>query len=246
MSKNIEVLLRAKQTTELFKPKSVPQKCSEPRLPSKPTEAVGSAEEADLVQQVFLLPAREVPRVVVFYGVGEVDGAIGICARAAENLANQTGLSVCVVEGHFHAPSVHGYFGVSNSRGLTDAILEPGPIQDFVCPLPESNLSVLSAGSRCGEAHALWKSESLRARMEELRSKFSYVLIYCSHANRHVDAMLLGQIADGVILILESMVTRRETARTVKENLDAANVKILAAVLNNHSYSIPENLYRKL
>ena len=58
--------------------------------------------------------------------------------------------------------------------------------------------------------------------------------------------MLLGQIADGVILVLESMVTRRETARTIKENLAAANVKILGAILNNHTFSIPESLYRRL
>ena len=245
MSKNLEVLLKAKETTQLFKPKDVSQKCSEPRPSPRPVDPVGSPEEADLVRQVFLL-AHEIPRLVVFCGVGEADGAIGICATAAENLANQTNSSVCIVEGNFHAPSVHRHFGVNNSRGLTDAIFEPGPILDFVCPLPGSNLSVLSAGSRCREAQALWKSEWLRARMEELRSEFAYVLIYCSHANRCVDAMLLGQIADGVILILESMVTRRETARAVKENLAAANVKILAAVLNNHSYSIPEGLYRRL
>jgi len=64
--------------------------------------------------------------------------------------------------------------------------------------------------------------------------------------SQHVGGMLLGQIADGVILILESMVTRRETARTAKENLAAANVKILGAVLNNHTFSIPETLYRRL
>jgi len=42
------------------------------------------------------------------------------------------------------------------------------------------------------------------------------------------------------------MVTRRETARTAKEDLTAANVKILGAVLNNHTFSIPENLYKRL
>jgi len=45
---------------------------------------------------------------------------------------------------------------------------------------------------------------------------------------------------------LESNLTRRETARAVKENLAAANVKILGAVLNNHTFSIPETLYKKL
>jgi Mrp family chromosome partitioning ATPase len=42
------------------------------------------------------------------------------------------------------------------------------------------------------------------------------------------------------------MVTRREAARTAKENLFAANVNVLGAVLNNHRFSIPETLYRRL
>jgi len=42
------------------------------------------------------------------------------------------------------------------------------------------------------------------------------------------------------------MVTRREAARTAKENLFAANVNVLGAVLNNHAFSIPETLYRRL
>jgi Mrp family chromosome partitioning ATPase len=82
--------------------------------------------------------------------------------------------------------------------------------------------------------------------MEELRTEFSYVVVYGPQLSLLVDAMLLGQMADGVILILESMVTRRETARRAKENLAAANVKILGAVLNNHTFSIPETLYKRV
>src|SRR5207245_4629657 len=93
---------------------------------------------------------------------------------------------------------------------------------------------------------AMWKSDRLRSRIDELRAEFSYVLIYGPQVNLHVDAMILGQMADGVILILESNVTRRETARAAKENLAAANVNILGAVLNNHTFSIPESLYKRL
>jgi Mrp family chromosome partitioning ATPase len=82
--------------------------------------------------------------------------------------------------------------------------------------------------------------------MEELRTEFSYVVVYGPQLSLLVDAMLRGQMADGVILILESKVTRRETARRAKENLVAANVKILGAVLNNHTFSIPESLYKKV
>jgi len=246
MSKNVEVLLRAKETIELFGPEDVHQKSSEVRNPVR-VARIGCAEEAEMVQRIFMLPTHEVPRVVVFYGVGQVDGAVGVCARAGQNLANQTSSSVCVVEGDFHSPSLHQYFGVDNSRGFTDAILESRPILDFVHALPGMNLSVLCGGSRCTEAQAVWKSERLRYSIAELRREFSYVLISGpSVSQKQVDAVLFGQIADGSILILESMVTRREVARTAKENLASANVKILGAVLNNHAFSIPETLYKRL
>ena len=246
MSKNVEVLLRAKETLELFGPEGIHQNSSDARHPAC-VAPIGGAEEAEMVQRIFMLPTHEVPRVVVFYGVGQVHGAVGVCARAGQNLANQTSSSVCVVEGDFHSPSLHQYFGVDNSHGFSDAILESRPILDFVRSVPAVNLSVLSGGSRCGEAQALWKSERLRYCVAELRREFSYVLISGPPVSqKQVDAVLFGQIADGSILILESMVTRREAARTAKENLENANVKILGAVLNNHAFSIPEILYKRL
>ena len=246
MSKNIEVLLRAKQTAELFRSKIISQESSEAKRPLMPIDPVGSAEEAALVQRVFLVPAPEAPRVVLFCGVGHSDGAGGICARAGQNLANQTGSRVCVVDGDVHSPSLHQYFSVENAPGLSDALFEFGRIQEFVHSVSKSNLSVLPVGSRFGEVQALWKSERMRSRMAELRQEFSYVLVYCPQIGQQVGGMLLGQIADGVILILESMVTRREAARTAKENLEAANVKILGAVINNHKFAIPEALYKRL
>jgi Mrp family chromosome partitioning ATPase len=244
---SVEILLGAKERAELFPRTDASQRSSEtPWLPLR-IDPVGSAEEAELVQRVFMLPADEMPRVVAFCGVGQIDGAGGICTRAALNLANQTGSSVCVVEGNFQAPSLHQYFSLDNSRGLSDAVLESGPIREFIFSFRESNLSVLSGGSRCGKTQALWKSERLQHRIAELRQEFSYVLIYGPPVRqKHMDAVLLGQIADGVILILESMVTRREAARTAKESLFAANVNVLGAVLNNHRFSIPETLYRRL
>jgi tyrosine-protein kinase len=244
---SIEILLGAKETAELFPRTDASQRTAEAaRLPLS-ADAVGGAEESELVQRVFMLPAHEAPRVVAFCGVEQIDAAGCICARAALNLANQTGSSVCVVEGNFQFPSLHQYFSLDNSRGLSDAVLESGPIRDFVFSFRESNLSVLSGGAHCGKTKALWTSDRLQHRIAELRQEFSYVLIYGPPVRqKHMDAVLLGQIADGVVLILESMVTRREAARTAKENLFAANVNVLGAVLTNHRFSIPETLYRRL
>src|SRR5258707_13550841 len=161
MSKNIEVLLRAKETTGLFGLKGISQESPEVRRPPSRFDPVGSEEEAELVQRVFLLPAYETPHVVVFYRVGDIDGGVGICARAGQNLANQTGSPVCMVEGDLHSPSLHEYFDMDNFRGLTDAPLEPGPIRDFVHSLPGSNPSVLPGGFLFGGGQNFLKSEAM-------------------------------------------------------------------------------------
>src|SRR5260370_12574489 len=246
MRKNLAGLRRAKETPGLFGSKGISQEGPEVRRAPSRFGPVGREEEAELVQRVFLVPAYETPHVVVVYRVGDIHGGVEICARAGQNLANQTGSSVCMVEGDLHSPSLHEYFDVDNFRGLTDAALERGAIRDFVHSLPGSNLSVLTGGSRCGEAQTLWKSERMRSRLAELRAEYSYVLVDGPQVSQHSAAMLFGQMADGVILVLESKVTRRETARTAKENLTAANVRILGAVLNNHTFPIPEALYKRL
>src|SRR5256885_2447262 len=155
MSKSIEVLIRAREATALLWSKSTPQERPEVKRPPVAIEPTGDQSgEAELVQRVFLLPPDDVPRVVAFCGVGQTDGAGGICIRAGQLLADQTGSPVCVVEGGLHSPTLHKYLGVENLRGLTDALFESGPIRELVHCYDKTNLSVLPVGSRSGYAHA--------------------------------------------------------------------------------------------
>ena len=60
------------------------------------------------------------------------------------------------------------------------------------------------------------------------------------------DAMVLGQLADGVVLVIEANATRREATQNVKEDLVRANVRMLGTVLNNRTFPIPKALYSRL
>ena len=254
MSRNFDVLLRAEKQAGLFRvgecgtplrQASVVQETFTAR-PS-PVRIDSNVREAEmkLVQRLFLLPGSEAPHVVVFCGAEPRSGTTGICARAGENLMSQTGLPVCLVDGNMDRPSLHCYFGMDKFPGLAESVVETAPICDFLHAVA-GNLMLLSAGSSDKEARALWTSERLRARVTELRKQFSYVLIDAPPANSHVDAILWGQMADGAILIVESNATRRDVALKAKENLAAAKVKVLGAVLNNRIFAIPESVYRKL
>jgi len=202
--------------------------------------------EIRLVQQLFFLPVPDVPRMVVFASVEHGNGCSRICARAAETLAHQVPGSVCVVDANLRSPSLHRYFGVESPSGLVEAIFAPGPIAKFAQQLPGDNLWVLPCGSVPADPHALLTSHRLRSRMAELQAAFDYVLIDAPPVSPYTDAILLGQLADGVVLVVEANSTHRQTALKAKESLESANSRLLAAVLNKRTFPIPESIYPRL
>jgi len=144
------------------------------------------------------------------------------------------------------APSLHHLLGVRKSPGLADAMLSSGRIRDFAVQVGNGNLWTVPPGVVTAEAEGVPTSDRLRSRIVELGDEFDHLLINAPPAGSSADAVLLGQIADGLILILEANSTRRETARRVTETLEAAKITVLGAVLNNRTFPIPEALYRKL
>ena len=221
------------------------QKSIAQAIARKPSEAE-KEELVKLVRNAFLFPNSHAPRLVCFSSI-ERGGAAEICLRTAETLSQQVSGSICLVEGNVQAPSLHDLLGIRNTRGLVDAMKEPAPIIEYAANVGENNLWFLSLGATAGVSVAgLFGSERLRTRLAELKEQFDYVLMDAPTASLDGDAILLGQMTDGLILVLEANSTRRETARMIKENLDKAKVKILGAILNNRSFPIPEKLYRKL
>lgn len=245
MSRNFELLRRAGKEDVLF------GRSNGDPLPNddghRPLGLGSSAQEETLklVERMFLFPNSHSPRAVVFSSV-QGNGSSEICCRAGKVLATQGSGSVCLVDANLRAPSLHQLLGVGKFPGLADATVKPGPIKDFTVRIPEGNLWLLPSGSSAAEAQRLFASDRLRSRLGELVEEFEFVLIDAPAVGSGSDAVLLGQMADGVVLVLEANSTRRETARMAKESLESANVKLLGAVLNNRTFPIPEALYRKL
>ncbi len=86
----------------------------------------------------------------------------------------------------------------------------------------------------------------MRSRIKELRQEFDYVLVDAASLDLYTDGIVLAGASDGLILVLGANSSRREAARNVVEELKAANVPLLGAVLNKRAFPIPEFIYRKL
>jgi Mrp family chromosome partitioning ATPase len=209
-------------------------------------DGVTREQSFKLVQNIFLLHGEAAPRMVVFAGIDRGNGCSWICARAAKILADQKLGSVCLVDANLRSPSLPDLFGVNNHYGLTDALTKSGPIREFAKVVHSDNLWLLSCGSFAAESPSLLNSESMKLRLAELRSAFDYVLIDSPPLNAYADGIGVAQLADGLVLVVEANSTRREAAALVADNLRAAQIKILGAVLNKREFPIPASLYHRL
>jgi capsular exopolysaccharide synthesis family protein len=203
-------------------------------------------ETLKLVQRVFLLQVAEVPRTVIFAGIDHGNGCSRVCACTAQVLAANTTGRVCIVDANLRSPSLPEYFGMTNHHGLTDSLLQDGPIMSFAKPTSTANLWLLSCGSLASDSASLLNSERLKTRLTEMRKEFDFVLIDTPALSQYADAVSLGRLSDGMVFVLEANSTRRESAIKVMENLRASNVRILGAVLNKREYPIPESVYHRL
>ncbi len=207
--------------------------------------SIAREEQVKLVQRVFL-SGKRAPRVVVFCGMERGIGCTRVCAETAVILSAQISGTVCLVDADLRSPTLHRFFGLNNRKGFAEAMLQLEPIQEYTHRLADSRLWIMTSGVRTSDPHALLTSEALRPRMKALTEAFDFVLIDASPLNPFADATKLGPMVDGVVLVIGANSTRREAARKAKEDLKAANSRVLAAVLNRRTFPIPDAIYRRL
>jgi Mrp family chromosome partitioning ATPase len=238
MSKNFELIQQAGQATQLASmPAGSPMfsRTHEKSCTGRIRIGLGQVARGEiltLVQRIFLQDTQRAPRAVLFAGVDPGNACSQICLQVAEALASTVTGSVCLVEANFRSPSLPDLLGASNHYGLTDSLLTEGPIRSFARPLNLDNVWLLSCGSLTADSPNLLKSDRIRARFDELRNEFDYALVVAPSLTRYADAMALAPLTDGLVLLLEGNSTRKEVALQVIENLRAAQIQVLGAVLS--------------
>jgi polysaccharide biosynthesis transport protein len=253
MSKNFELLQTLGKEQELLGP--VDGKRREistetiPAVAADPASVAiqpGLEEVNALAQQIFLASGADAPRIVVFASTEPGSGCSWVCTHLGEVLANRVAGSVCLIDANLRDPSLHQHFGCDNDTGISDALVTLEPIRSFARPVSVPNLCLITAGSRGEESQSLLSSDRMRLRLAELRREFDYVLIDTAAMSICNDAIALGCISDGVVMVLKANASRRETARQAIQDLQSGKAKVLGAVLNQRTFPIPDSLYKKL
>lgn len=261
MSKNYDLLTQIETNRRLFgeaHSKTEPVILNLPETKSGRSvrqAAVGAAdlelgetarkEVERLAQRIFQSSQGSAPHAVMFCGIEHGGGTTWISAQVARTVAAQEIGTVCVIDTNFRSPMLHTYFGARNDRGLSDALRDNSSIQNFLQIGIVPNIHVLSAGTDASASLTLVPGR-LRDRIAELRADFDWLIIDVPPVAHCGNAVVIGQMVDGAVIVVNAHSTRRTTARLAKESLEIAQVRLLGTVLNNRTFPIPELLYRRL
>jgi len=199
-------------------------------LPEKWTpESFAKEQMLGLVRQVFFANTTRPVRQVVLSAVEAETDVSQICREMGDMLALETFGSVVVVgrRSRFSideeaSGSAHDFASQFANRPLRRiATLVRSNL--WLAPSLESNGASVTAAS-------------LHSYLGEIRREFEYSIVEARPAGESNETTALAQFADGIILVLSAMRTRRATALKAKEMLERAHARLLGTVLTDRSF----------
>ncbi len=172
------------------------------------------------------------PRTMLVTSTNPSEGKSTTLANLAVVMAQQ-GQRVVVVDTDLRRPTMHRVFQIPNNVGLTNVLLQEHPsIEDYLQPSQVENLEVMTTGPLPPNPAELLSSARFKAVLDHLATLADVVLLDSPPALAVTDATILARLVDGVILVVDAGMTRRQWAASAKEALDKAGVHILGVALN--------------
>ena len=166
---------------------------------------------------------------------GKSTTALNLAMIYATKYAN-----VLLIDADLRKATQHRYLKLSNSRGLTNALIEYGETKKisskcFQFIEDESfvgKLSVLTSGVKVPNPSELLSSQIFEDFINELKGLYDFIIIDCPPIMLVSDAIPIGNVVDVTIFVCSSQLTGRKDAKASIEILQKNNVNILGTVLS--------------
>ena len=158
------------------------------------------------------------------------EGKSEVAANLAATIA-QSGRRVLLVDADMRNPSQHHLWGIVNSVGLSNVVVDQNELRQAVKPIT-SNLSILTAGVMPPNPLAIIDSEAMTAFVETVARDYDYVLFDSPPLAGTADAAVLGKMADGVLVVVRPGVADSASVAAAKSLLARSEPNILGLVAN--------------
>jgi capsular exopolysaccharide synthesis family protein len=165
---------------------------------------------------------------------GKTTTAINLAIAMAE-----AGGRVLVIDTDMRRPRLHRSFGVPNQIGVSTVILGDSKLEDAIKRTDVPNLDVLPCGPVPPNPSELLLTKRFAQLVADCQGRYDRIILDSPPTSAVTDPAVLGNLADGVVLIIKGAHTRRESAAHARRQLVAAKCRLLGVVVNEIDFSNP-------
>lgn len=180
-----------------------------------------------------LEPREGSGRVLLLTSAVAGEGKSATAANLAIGAA-QAGISTLLVEGDLRKPVVSKLFGIPREPGFADYFYASVPWEECLLGWEQmENLRILPAGKPPSNPVALFSSEGLAPLLQEMRQRYSLIVMDGSPAMLFADCALLAPHVDGLILVYRWGRTSPESLHQTRQQLLSSKANLLGVVVND-------------
>ncbi len=182
---------------------------------------------------ILLSKAGEPPRTILVSSAQSSEGKTTSAINLAACLASAGG-RVVIIDADLRRPSVYKHFGFSsNLNGLVEVLTGQQTIEDVSITDSAKRITVIPSGKIPPNPAELLGSMEMAKVLDELGSRFDYVIVDSPPVLPVTDSVILSRYVDGVVLVVRGASTPKKVVRDAKNRLAAVGARFLGAVLND-------------
>lgn len=143
-----------------------------------------------------------------------------------------------LIDADLRRPRVHKISDIDSSTGLVNFVAGTEKISECIAhDKNEANLDIMIAGATPPNPLEVLSSNRMRKTLEKLREKYDYIIIDAAPVLPASDALVLGQLADAVIMVVQAESTHSHLPQDAMKRLHSANVEVTGLVFSQANVS---------
>lgn len=199
-------------------------------LPVRDTPRAPIAEAFRMLQANLKFSSSDKLKVILVTSSVPGEGKSTVSANLGAAIA-QLGNRVLIVDADMRRPRQHHIWEKANTEGLSDAIVGQVDYQSAIKEvLPK--LHILMAGATPPNPVALLDSIQMTSLIDNFAKSFDFVIIDAPPVLVAADALMLGKMTDGLLMVARPGVVSSNTATTARDLLQSSGQKVLGLVVN--------------
>ena len=172
------------------------------------------------------------PKTILITSATTLEGKSTLAINLAASLSQLD--RTLFLEVDLRKPSIANSLEINPAEGITDQVLyEKSILKEAITKVGNENsqLYVMPAGSSFPNPLELLSSDYFKHQLEELKKRFTYIVLDAPPILAVSDAIVVGQLVDSVIIVAKAGSTKIQMTQETINRLSKAHIKVTGTVL---------------